>query len=995
MSISSSPLPNASQPLPAVDQTIAGSFPNSLFDNSQRSPQTLVFVDSEVEHLDTLIAGIENARVVVIDSQANGIDQITSVLAGYHQLASVQIISHGKSGAVQLGNAQLSSTTLNQYRDRLQSWGNALSETGDLLFYGCNVAAGTQGLKFIDQISQITQADVQASDDLTGSATLGGDWDLEVATGAIEATLAVNAETQASYDSDLATRSFNYNASQYQLTNGAKTWKQAQAEAKRLGGNLVIINNAAEENQLKQNFGNKRKLWIGLTDRRQEGKFLWSNGQAPNYLNWSRGQPNQNGANKEDYVVMNAGKKHRWDDKPLQSKFRGIIEIPGVLPIEVKKELPVVEQPKGSLPSRQTQPQTVGASAIALEKSSYLVNEAAGFIEIALVRTGDTSRTATAVYKAESRTATDGQDFTGGAYPITFNPGETRKTSRIPILQDTDTEGSETFAVLMQNSSVDEGTIRTANITILDDESDILDVKVLSTSEKTGQIQVTLTRSNTLTAASVDFATANGLDENGAIAGNDYTSTTGTLNFAVGEAVKTITIPLVNDGVPENNETFSLNFTNPLGLTLTNPTQQLTIIDDDAAGFVKETLITGFNQPTAFARTPTNELMFISEKGGMIKTAQGNQVVATFADLSRDVNNIEDRGVLSIAVHPEFYTGKPYVYVSYTYDPPEAHLNVNPNSEFDDPDRVGNRPARVVRLTADVANNYRTVVAGSQEIILGKNSTWANTSSPDGNSTDNFSIPESGRSATGRGGYVQDYVKTDSQTHTIGNLKFGADGALYISTGDGASFILDERAASTLNIDSLSGKMLRVDPLTGAGLTENPFYDAANPNDNRSKVWQYGLRNPYRFTFKPGTSTPVIGDVGWGAWEEVNIGGKGANFGWPGYEGPWIQPGYFGFQSVKDLLNNTTVTPPIYARSHQTDNAKAITMGDFYKGELFIADVNTGDVDALTLNASDQVTAVRRFASDAGFIVFMQAGPEDSLYYVDITGSIGRWKPIV
>jgi len=991
MSISSSPLSNTAQSLPVVDQTIAGSFPNLLFDSSQRPPQTLVFIDSEVEHLDILIAGIQDAKVVILDSQTNGIDQITSVLARYHQIASVQIISHGKSGAVQLGNAQLSSTTLDQYRDRLQSWGNALSETGDLLFYGCNVAAGTQGLKFIDQISQITQADLQASDDLTGSATLGGDWDLEVATGAIEATLAVNAETQASYDSDLATRSFNYNGSQYQLTNGAKTWKQAQAEAKRLGGNLVIINNSAEENQIKQNFGSKRKLWIGLTDRRQEGNFLWSNGQALNYLNWSQGQPNQNGANNEDYVVMNAGKKHRWDDKPLQSKFRGIIEIPGVLPIEGKKELSGVEQPKGSLPGGQIQLQTVGASAIALEKSSYLVNEAAGFIEIALVRTGDTSRTATAVYKAESRTATDGKDFIGGAYPITFNPGETRKTSRIPILQDTDTESSETFAVLMQNSSVDVGTIRTANITILDDESDTLDVKVLPTSEKTRQIQLTLTRSNTLAAASVDFATENGI----AIAGNDYTSTTGTLNFAVGEAVKTITIPLVNDGVPENNETFALNFTNPVGLTLTNPTQQLTIIDDDAAGFVKETLITGLNRPTAFARTPTNELMFISEKGGMIKTAQGNQVVATFADLSRDVNDVEDRGVLSIAVHPEFYTGKPYVYVSYTYDPPEAYLNVNPNSEFDDPDRVGNRPARVVRLTADVANNYRTVVAGSQEIILGKNSTWANTSSPDGNSTDNFSIPESGRSATGRGGYVQDYVKTDSQTHTIGNLKFGADGALYISTGDGASFILDERAASTLKIDSLSGKMLRVDPLTGAGLAENPFYDAANPNDNRSKVWQYGLRNPYRFTFKPGTSTPVIGDVGWYTWEEVNIGGKGANFGWPGFEGPGTQPEYFEFQSVKDLLNNSApVTLPIYARSHGIDNARAITMGDFYKGELFIADVNTGDVDALTLNASDQVTSVRRFASDGGFIVFMQAGPEDSLYYVDITGSIGRWKPI-
>jgi Domain of unknown function (DUF4347) len=109
----------------------------------------------------------------------------------------VQIISHGASGSVQLGNTQLNAATLEQSGDRIQSWGNALSATGDLLFYGCNIAAGEAGLDLIQQISDLTQADVQASDDLTGSAKLSGDWDLEVATGAIEADSAINAETQA------------------------------------------------------------------------------------------------------------------------------------------------------------------------------------------------------------------------------------------------------------------------------------------------------------------------------------------------------------------------------------------------------------------------------------------------------------------------------------------------------------------------------------------------------------------------------------------------------------------------------------------------------------------------------------------------------------------------------------------------------------------------------------------------------------------------------
>ncbi|MGF1498211.1 MAG: LamG-like jellyroll fold domain-containing protein, partial [Elainellaceae cyanobacterium] len=113
-------------------------------------------------------------------------------------LASVQIISHGDEGRVQLGNTVLSSETLPQYQAQLQQWGAALSESGDILLYGCRVAAGT-GQVFVEQLSQLTGADVAASDDLTGNAALGGDWQLEVQKGEITVSPAVSAEQLEAY----------------------------------------------------------------------------------------------------------------------------------------------------------------------------------------------------------------------------------------------------------------------------------------------------------------------------------------------------------------------------------------------------------------------------------------------------------------------------------------------------------------------------------------------------------------------------------------------------------------------------------------------------------------------------------------------------------------------------------------------------------------------------------------------------------------------------
>jgi glucose/arabinose dehydrogenase len=1020
--------------------------PSLLPSHSTTTEQSIVFIDSTIADIDRLIAGIKTT-VVRIDATQDGVEKITSVLAQQQNLDSIHIISHGQAGNVQLGNTHLSSETLTQYANHLQQWGKSLSAEGDLLFYGCNVAAGA-GKSFIQQVSDLTGADVQASDDLTGNAALGGDWDLEVATGAIEAAQAIDPETQANYEGVLASR----NGKQYFLT-GKLTWAQAQAEARRLGGNLVTISSKGEEKFLKRTFGTKEKFWTGLSDRRKEGQFTWVAGDAATYRNWQGGQQPANG--RQDFTVINSGRRRQWDDQRGNAKFRGIVELPETLSfngsryrltsgagtytqayLEAERlggklvtfedgteetwlkqnfgngkfwtgepgrqpssgsrlrgliELPGLGEPPVNQPQTE-EPIEGGPSSIELERNSFDdINETDGTFEFAVVRIGNTAKPGAATVEVRgtgSSPANSGEDYIGGTIAVNFARGETRKVVSIPLINDNRKEGTETFKVSMQSVSGEEvrlGTVRTANVTLLDDESNTLDVTVRPVAENAGNVSVRLTRSNTRNAASVNFSTSDGT----AIAGSDYTAVSQLVRFNAGESSKTILVPILDDTTGEENETFNLNFTNPSGVTVERSVIPVTITDNDAVGFTRDTLISGLVVPTSFDFTPNGDRTYILEKSGVIKTVAGTTGTPTvFADLSRQVSDVEDRGGLSIAVHPRFYSGSPYIYVSYTYDPPEVYQNLFPNSELDGPDRLGNRPARVSRLTADPATGAFT---GEEVVILGKNSTWANISNPDKDSTQELDLPESGR--TPGGGFVQDYVKTDSQTHTIGQVRFSPDGQyLYVSIGDGASYRLDPRAASTLNIDSLSGKMLRIDPLTGEGIAGNPYFNG-DPNSNRSKVWQSGLRNSFRFGFKPGDNDNIfLGDVGWNNWEEVNVGGRGANFGWPAYEGPEVQDEYSIFPEVQAFLRSgQPVTQPIRARSH-AEGARAVMLGDFYNGRLYVTDVNEGTIDALTINAQNQVTSVQRIMSGMPYIVQMKARP-DGLYFVDlINGQIGRFR---
>ncbi len=143
----------------------------------------MVFIDAAVEdyqYLATLVKpGIE---AIAIDSQQDGIAQISQILAQRQGINAIHLVSHGQPGQVQLGGAKLNLENLPEYRQFLQQWKNYLSENATILIYGCQVAAADIGMAFVEAISNFTGINVIASNTLTGCAEKGGDWELQVAT---------------------------------------------------------------------------------------------------------------------------------------------------------------------------------------------------------------------------------------------------------------------------------------------------------------------------------------------------------------------------------------------------------------------------------------------------------------------------------------------------------------------------------------------------------------------------------------------------------------------------------------------------------------------------------------------------------------------------------------------------------------------------------------------------------------------------------------------
>ncbi|WP_440094597.1 Ig-like domain-containing protein [Pseudomonas syringae] len=164
---------------------------------------TVVFVDSRVKDSASLLAGVApGAQVVELDATRDGLQQIADYLGSHQGVSSVQIIAHGNSGDLWLGNSYVSADNIAQRSALLAEIGNDMNAGGDILIYACNTAEGDPGLSFVDSLATLTGRDVAASTNRTG---VGGDWDLEIATGSIESVSALSQQSMDAYQWGLAT----------------------------------------------------------------------------------------------------------------------------------------------------------------------------------------------------------------------------------------------------------------------------------------------------------------------------------------------------------------------------------------------------------------------------------------------------------------------------------------------------------------------------------------------------------------------------------------------------------------------------------------------------------------------------------------------------------------------------------------------------------------------------------------------------------------------
>jgi glucose/arabinose dehydrogenase len=429
------------------------------------------------------------------------------------------------------------------------------------------------------------------------------------------------------------------------------------------------------------------------------------------------------------------------------------------------------------------------------------------------------------------------------------------------------------------------------------------------------------------------------------------------------------------------------------------------------SGFREQTVLIGLDQPMNIEFAPDGRI-FVAEKAGRIKVfdSVADTTPTLFADLSANVHNQNDRGLLGLALHPDFPT-QPYVYVLYTYDAPPGQVAPVWN---DNCSAVGG------------ANGGRCIVTGRLSRLQASGDAMIG--------TEQVLLHD----------WCQQYP-----SHSIGDLHFGTDGMLYVSAGDGASYgvvdygqlgvpsnpcadppggtmttptaqggaLRSQDVRTTGDPAGLDGAILRLDPLTGAAAAGNPAGTSADLNTRR--IVAHGLRNPYRFAMRPGSSEVWIGDVGWNTWEEVNrltsATAAVTNFGWPCFEGTGRQGGYDGanLNLCESLYTAGGQKAPHYTYQH---TAKVVTGetcptggsstsgmafypnsgGDYpaaYRGAVFFADYTRDCIWAMRPDAPGGVpVAANRltFVAAAANPVDLAIGPGGDLYYADAGGTVRR-----
>ena len=202
--------------------------------NPGASRSEVVFVDPTVPNYQDLLSGMNpNIEVIMLDGGQDGIEQMANALSGRSGIDAIHVISHGGAGELQLGTGVLNADSMStQYADDLAVIQQSLSEQADILVYGCDFAQGEAGQAAVDMLADLTGADVQASSDLTGSISLGGDWEFEVSTGTIETSLAIGYGAQMNWAGVLGTETVtdSFSSKSFGNNDGTQSWSSQWSE---------------------------------------------------------------------------------------------------------------------------------------------------------------------------------------------------------------------------------------------------------------------------------------------------------------------------------------------------------------------------------------------------------------------------------------------------------------------------------------------------------------------------------------------------------------------------------------------------------------------------------------------------------------------------------------------------------------------------------------------------------------------------------------------
>ncbi|MBP6076106.1 MAG: DUF4347 domain-containing protein, partial [Nitrosomonas sp.] len=243
-----------------------------------QSEQSILFIDSGVADYQTLINGVKaGTQVVILNAEQDGVQQITDVLNQSSNVDSVHILSHGNQAEVILGNTSLNHSSFAAYQPALQSWRNALSETAEVILYGCHVAKDTIGQQFVRQLSATIQASIAASVDLTGAKSLGGNWELAFHCGQIHHSQILAQSALDSYAGTLATETITFIENELSgeplasYTKGTTGYGNLTIKGTDSGtgtafGSLVNLSNPAGLYDSDSQFGPGGSVGIGLND---------------------------------------------------------------------------------------------------------------------------------------------------------------------------------------------------------------------------------------------------------------------------------------------------------------------------------------------------------------------------------------------------------------------------------------------------------------------------------------------------------------------------------------------------------------------------------------------------------------------------------------------------------------------------------------------------------------------------------------------------------